>query len=36
MLIARLVFCGLRSDVQFATWLLDTLTAFVETELVEH
>src|SRR5215831_20570388 len=32
----NLVFCGLRSDVQFATWLLDTLSAFVETELVEH
>jgi len=32
----NLVFCGLRSDVQFATWLLDTLTAFVETELVDH
>jgi hypothetical protein len=32
----NLVFCGLRADVQFATWLLDTLTAFVETELVEH
>src|SRR5262249_6702990 len=32
----NIVFCGLRADVQFATWLLDTLTAFVETELVEH
>jgi hypothetical protein len=31
-----LVFCGLRPDVQFATWLLDTLTAFVEAEVVEH
>jgi Protein of unknown function (DUF2786) len=31
-----LTFCGLRADVQFATWLLDTLTAFVEAELVEH
>jgi Protein of unknown function (DUF2786) len=28
-----LVFCGLPSDAQFATWLLDTLAAFVLTEL---
>jgi hypothetical protein len=31
-----LVFCGLPSDAQFATWLLDTLTAFVQAELVNH
>jgi hypothetical protein len=29
-----LVFCGLRPDVEFATWLLDTLAAFVQEELV--
>jgi hypothetical protein len=28
-----LTFCGLPSDAQFATWLLDTLTAFVQAEL---
>jgi hypothetical protein len=27
------VFCGLPSDAQFATWLLDTLTTFVLGEL---
>jgi hypothetical protein len=31
-----LVFCGLPADVQFATWLLDTLAAFVQAELVEY
>jgi hypothetical protein len=31
-----LVFCGLPSDAQFATWLLDTLTNFVQAELVNH
>src|SRR5262249_53545264 len=31
-----LVFCGLPSDADFATWLLDTLTRFVQAELVEH
>jgi Protein of unknown function (DUF2786) len=31
-----LVFCGLPSDAQFATWLLDTLAAFVQAELVKH
>ena len=31
-----LVFCGLPSDAQFATWLLDNLTAFVQAELVKH
>jgi hypothetical protein len=31
-----LVFCGLPSDADFATWLLDTLTRFVQSELVEH
>ena len=29
-----LVFCGLPADAQFATWLLDTLAAFVQGELV--
>jgi|ERR1035437_734188 hypothetical protein len=29
-------FCGLSSDAQFATWLLDTLTAFVQAELARH
>jgi Protein of unknown function (DUF2786) len=28
-----LVFCGLPADAQFATWLLDTLAAFVQGEL---
>jgi hypothetical protein len=31
-----LVFCGLRSDAQFATWLLDTLAAFVQAEIANH
>jgi hypothetical protein len=31
-----LVFCGLPSDAQFATWLLDTLADFVRAELVNH
>jgi Protein of unknown function (DUF2786) len=31
--VRTLVFCGLPSDAQFATWLLDTLTAFVLAEL---
>src|SRR5215813_11705118 len=31
---ARMVFCGLPADAQFATWLLDTLTNFVQAELV--
>ena len=31
-----LVFCGLLSDAQFATWLLDTLAAFVQNEIVGH
>jgi hypothetical protein len=31
-----LVFCGLPSDAQFATWLLDALTAFVQGEIVKH
>ena len=29
-------FCGLPSDAQLATWLLDTLMAFVQNELVNH
>ena len=31
-----LVFCGLRSDAQFATYLMDTLAEFVRGELVNH
>jgi len=31
-----LVFCGLPSDAQFATWLLDTLANFVQAELFNH
>jgi Protein of unknown function (DUF2786) len=31
-----LVFCGLPSDAQFATWLIDALTAFVQAEIVKH
>jgi hypothetical protein len=31
-----LTFCGLPSDAQFATWLLDNLTRFVQAELVNH
>jgi hypothetical protein len=31
-----LVFCGLRPDAQFATWLLDTLAAFVQAEIANH
>jgi hypothetical protein len=31
-----LVFCGLPSDAQFATWLLDALTAFVQAELTNY
>jgi hypothetical protein len=34
--VGGLIFCGLPSDVQFATWLLDTLTAFVLNELINH
>jgi Protein of unknown function (DUF2786) len=29
-------FCGLPSDAQLATWLLDTLAAFVQAELANH
>jgi Protein of unknown function (DUF2786) len=29
-------FCGLQSDARWATWLLDTLTAFVQAELARH
>jgi hypothetical protein len=29
-------FCGLSSDVRLATWLLDTLAAFVQAELARH
>src|SRR5207245_6844871 len=29
-------FCGLPSDVEFGTWLLDALQAFVQRELVRH
>jgi Protein of unknown function (DUF2786) len=31
-----IVFCGLPSDVRLATWLLDTLAAFVQAELAHH
>ena len=31
-----LVFCGLRPDAQLATWLLDTLAAFVQAEIAGH
>src|ERR1035437_3545910 len=31
-----LTFCGLKSDAQFATWLLDNLASFVQCELVGH
>jgi hypothetical protein len=34
--VRTLVFCGLPSDAQFATWLLDTLTAFVQVELTNY
>jgi hypothetical protein len=30
------VFCGLRPDAQFATWLLDTLAAFVQAEIANY
>jgi hypothetical protein len=29
-------FCGLPSDARLATWLLDTLAAFVQSELLRH
>jgi hypothetical protein len=32
----RIVFCGLQSDVDFASWLLDHLAAFVQNEIVEY
>lgn len=31
-----MVFCGLPSDVRFASWLLDSLSGFVQTELAKH
>jgi hypothetical protein len=31
-----ITFCGLRPDVEYATWLLDSLTRFVQARLVEH
>jgi hypothetical protein len=31
-----LVYCGLRSDVQFASWLTDSLNTFVLGELTRH
>ena len=31
-----LTFCGLKSDVEFASWLLDSLQQFVEHEMVTH
>jgi hypothetical protein len=31
-----IVFCGLPSDARLASWLLDTLAAFVQAELARH
>jgi hypothetical protein len=31
-----IVYCGLPADAQFATWLLDALTAFVQAELFKY
>jgi hypothetical protein len=31
-----LTFCGLQSDAQFATWLLDSLAVYVQGALVSH
>jgi Protein of unknown function (DUF2786) len=31
-----IAFCGLPADVQFASWMLDALTAFVQAELVGY
>ena len=31
-----LVFCGMRGDVEFASWLLDHLEGFVRAELFKH
>jgi Protein of unknown function (DUF2786) len=31
-----IVFCGLPTDARLATWLLDSLTAFVQAELARH
>jgi hypothetical protein len=31
-----MTFCGLPADAQFATWLLDHLTGFVQAELTNH
>jgi len=31
-----IVFCGLKSDAQFAAWLLDALAAFVQAEVTNH
>jgi Protein of unknown function (DUF2786) len=33
---APLVFCGIQSDAQLATWLLDHLAGFVQRELANH
>ena len=32
----RFTFCGFPGDIQFAVWLLDHLTDFVQAELVSH
>jgi hypothetical protein len=32
----HIVFCGLQSDVEFASWLLDHLAAFVQNEIVKY
>lgn len=31
----KITFCGMQSDVDFAMWLLDTLSNFVKTELIK-
>lgn len=31
-----IVFCGLPSDARFATWLMDSLAAFVRNEMASH
>jgi hypothetical protein len=32
----QVAFCGLQSDAQYATWLLDALVRFVQGDLVRH
>jgi Protein of unknown function (DUF2786) len=33
---AEITFCGLRSDIEFASWLLDTLSEFAVNEMVKY